>query len=61
MDIERVVDTAGWAVPVVFGLRIVGKIIVSIVAMRGEPNNNKPEILKAVRDLFRLDGVFRRD
>jgi hypothetical protein len=52
-DLAPVVEHGPWAIALVIGMPIVGKIIITAVALRGSEPKDRPNIIKAVAELFR--------
>jgi hypothetical protein len=52
-DLEPVLSHSPLAVAVVVGVPVAGKIIITAVALRGADPKDRPNIIKAVAELFR--------
>jgi hypothetical protein len=51
--LEPVLEHGPWAVAVAVGIPVLGKIIVTALALWGSEPKDRPNILKAVAELFR--------
>ena len=51
--LQPVVEHGPWAVAIVVGVPVAGKIIITALALRGSEPRDRPNILKAVAELFR--------
>jgi hypothetical protein len=52
-DLAPVVEHGPWALALAIGVPVAGKIIITAVALRGSEPEDRPNIIKAVAELFR--------
>jgi len=48
-----VLSHSPWAIAVLIGVPVAGKILITAVALRGSEPKDRPNIIKAVAELFR--------
>ena len=53
MALDALVSHSPWAVAVLVGVPVVGKLIALGIALRGADPKERPSIIKAVAELFR--------
>lgn len=53
MGIEPYLAASPWAVALVIGVPVLGKVIVALWTTRKADDETKPEILRAIGDMFR--------
>lgn len=58
--LEPLANHGPWAVALVVGVPVAGKIIITTLALRGSQPKDRPNIIKAVAELFRVGSWFRR-
>ena len=51
--LDSVLSHSPWAIAVLIGVPVAGKILITAVALRGSEPKDRPNIIKAVAELFR--------
>jgi len=52
-ELDVYISNTPWIFAAAVGVRVLGRVIVALAATRGADPGNKPEILRAVGDMFR--------